>query len=62
MSDKICRDYFESAEGSAISRKRALYELQKHNLSTPEDIAGFYKDLGELDIYRAQDVLRWLGY
>ncbi|PIJ49352.1 hypothetical protein BL250_12510 [Erwinia sp. OLTSP20] len=62
MSDGICRDYFESAENCAITRKRALYELEKHSLSAFEDISDFYRDLGELDIYRAQDVLRWLGY
>ncbi|WP_252120360.1 hypothetical protein [Symbiopectobacterium purcellii] len=62
MSDGICRDYFESAENCVISRKRALYELETHNLSDPEDIADFYRELGDLDIYRAQDVLRWLGY
>lgn len=62
MSDGICRDYFESAECCAISRKRALHELKKHNISCPEEISEFYRDLGDLDIYKAQDVLRWLGY
>ncbi|MCR8998663.1 hypothetical protein [Rahnella perminowiae] len=62
MSDGICRDYFESAEDCVISKKRALMELKKHNFDTQEDVADFYRDLNELDIYRAQDVLRWLGY
>nr|WP_143354428.1 hypothetical protein [Erwinia amylovora] len=62
MNDGICRDYYESAENLAISRKRALHELARHHFSEPEDLAEFYRDLGELDIYRVQDVLRWLGY
>lgn len=62
MSDEICRDYLESSQGFAISKKRALLELRKHNFYTEEDIAEFYKEMGELDIYRAYDVLRWLGY
>lgn len=62
MSDGICRDYFESAECTAITKSRALYELKIHNVTAPEGIAEFYEELGELDIYRAQDVLRWLGY
>ncbi|HHL0120379.1 TPA: hypothetical protein ACQZLP_005696 [Klebsiella variicola subsp. variicola] len=53
------RGYFESAENTAISRTRALQELKKHGVN---DIDEFYADLGDCDIYRAQDVLRWLGY
>ncbi|HHD8103981.1 TPA: hypothetical protein ACOXWE_004590 [Salmonella enterica] len=60
--DETCRDYFESAENTAIKRTRALLELKKHHISSAEDIAEFYADLGDCDIYRAQDVLRWLGY
>lgn len=62
MNYGICRNYFESADCCAITRKRALHELEKHNLTNPEDIADFYRELGKLDIYRAQDVLSWLGY
>lgn len=62
MSDGICRDYFESAESCTISKKRALLELKRHNCCTEEDIAEFYGELSERDIYRAQEVLRWLGY
>lgn len=62
MNGGTCRDYFESAEGMAISHKRALEELAKHNQNDPKDIEDFYQELGELDIYKAQDVLRWLGY
>ncbi|MGC1014380.1 hypothetical protein [Pantoea agglomerans] len=62
MSDGICRDYFESAEDNAITYKRAMEELVKHNLNDPKDIEEFHTELGEHDIYKAQDVLRWLGY
>lgn len=60
--DETCRDYYESAESMAISRARALQELAKHHFDREEDIAEFYENLGDCDIYRAQDVLRWLGY
>ncbi|WP_313052620.1 hypothetical protein [Pantoea piersonii] len=51
--------YLESAEGIAITRQRALEELQAHGIEAP---AEFFADLGECDIYRARDVLTWLGY
>lgn len=57
--DGTVRDYLESAENTGITRYRALIELKNHGI---EDIDEFYADLGNLDIYRAQDVLRWLGY
>ncbi|MEZ0585548.1 hypothetical protein ACA373_21645 [Erwinia sp. STN24] len=60
--DEICRDYYESAENTAINRARALQELARHHFDREEDIAEFYEDVGDSDIYRAQDVLRWLGY
>ncbi|EBY5753486.1 hypothetical protein EKL85_21515 [Salmonella enterica subsp. enterica serovar Give] len=60
--DDTCRDYFGSAENMSISRKRALEELKKHHFDNTDDIAEFYADVGDCDIYRAQDVLRWLGY
>ncbi|ELO2358840.1 hypothetical protein R0M46_004217 [Salmonella enterica] len=53
------RDYLESAENTAISRTRALLELKNHGIIETDE---FYADLGDCDIYRAQDVLRWLGY
>lgn len=58
MDDTI-RDYYESAENVAITRQRALDELKRHQI---EDTDEFYTDLGYCDIYRAQAVLRWLGY
>ncbi|NIF23919.1 hypothetical protein [Candidatus Pantoea multigeneris] len=57
-----CRDYYESAEDTDITRDRALQELKAHHFVSEEDIAAFYADLGEREFYRAQDVLRWLGY
>ena len=53
--------YFDSAEGTTISRERALVELKKHNI--PEDqIAVFYEENGNHETYDAQAVLIWLGY
>ncbi|WP_261643232.1 hypothetical protein [Erwinia mallotivora] len=60
--DGTVRDYYESAENMAMTRKRALKELRRHHLDTPKDVAEFYADLGDRDIYQAQAVLRWLGY
>lgn len=51
--------YLDSADGIAISRRRALEELRAHGIETPDE---FYADLGDCDIYRARDVLTWLGY
>jgi|TARA_B110000977_G_scaffold151297_1_gene192005 hypothetical protein len=51
-------DYYESAKGITISKKRAIDEVVEHGVSVPE----FLKDLGELESYLATDVLIWLGY
>lgn len=53
------RDYFGSAKNKAISKERALMELKRHHIDDPTE---FYQDMGELDIYQAQDVLTFLGY
>ncbi|WP_313397414.1 hypothetical protein [Acinetobacter variabilis] len=52
-------DYYDSAESMAISRKRALEEIRTHGI---DDTDEFYANLGDRDIYQAQEVLRWLGY
>ena len=54
-------DYYESAEDTVITRKRALRELHAHG-ATPDSIDEFIDELGHHDTYCAQDVLRWLGY
>lgn len=53
------RDYFESAKNTPIRKKRALLELKRHHIHDPTE---FYQELGDRDIYRAQEVLRFLGY
>jgi len=55
-------DYYESAEGIMISRERALFELKSHGLHFEEDLKDFFKELGDKNIYSAQDVLDFLGY
>jgi len=52
-------DYYESAEGLAITRKRACQELKAHGLL---DLKEFFDELGDKETYLAQDVLDWLGY
>jgi len=52
-------NYYESAEGLTITKKRALQELRDHNCF---DFDQFFKDMGRQDNYDAQAVLRWLGY
>jgi hypothetical protein len=54
--------YLESAEGLDISKARALKELLKHGVDSPEEISDFLKDLGDHKYYKAVDVLRWLGF
>ena len=52
-------DYYESAKGIIISKKRALEELHRHSIF---DYKEFFKDLGDRKTYSARGVLRWLGY
>lgn len=52
-------DYYDSAEGLTITKRRALQELSAHCC---EDIQGFYDDMGDHETYDAQAVLAWLGY
>ena len=54
--------YYESAEGTTITRKRALQELERHGVCSPCDIAEFDADLGIHPTYQAHHVLHWLGY
>lgn len=51
-------DYYESAEGQEITQARAKQEVQKHTADWNE----FIKDVGDKELYDAQDVLNWLGY
>jgi len=51
-------DYYESAKGLTISKKRAIDEVVEHGVSVPE----FLKDLGDRENYKATEVLQWLGY
>jgi len=52
-------DYYESAKGLTITRKRACQELKAHGLV---DLNEFFDELGFRATYKAQDVLEWLGY
>ena len=52
-------DYYESAKGITISKKRALLELRRHSIF---DYKEFFDDLGERETYSARAVLGWLGY
>lgn len=54
--------YYESAEGTTITRKRALQELDKHGIFHPVDLADFDACLGIRETYTAHEVLHWLGY
>ena len=52
-------EYYDSAEDIMISRERTCQELKAHGVV---DFNEFFEELGEKDIYSAQDVLDWLGY
>lgn len=51
--------YFDSAEGTTITKVRALLELHNHGIVDPDE---FFEDMGDKESYDAQDVLLWLGY
>lgn len=55
--------YSDTAKGTIITRKRALHEIAKHHIMSPEIIAEFDKDMGgQKEHYDALEVLHWLGY
>jgi len=51
--------YYDSAEGTTITKVRALFELQNHGITDPDE---FFDDMGDRESYNAQEVLSWLGY
>jgi len=51
--------YFDSAEGTTITHKRAIKELRNNGVT---DLKEFYDDHGHHETYQAQAVLAWLGY
>lgn len=53
--------YYESAEDVTISRSRALKELADHGFPTSE-YELFLAEVGDKEVYDAQEVLRWIGY
>jgi hypothetical protein len=56
--------YLESAEGVLISRERALKEMISHGLGSDEDVQAFNSEVkaNEQGLYKAEEVLQWLGY
>lgn len=62
MINTIDENYFDSAKGMIITKARTIRELAEHGVDKPEDIAQFYKQVGDKEMYKAQDVLAWLGY
>lgn len=53
--------YSESAEGTTITRKRAIVELKRHGVPHTE-WPEFYREMGHHTTYSASGVLAWLGY
>lgn len=51
--------YYDSAEGTTITKVRALLELHNHGITDPTE---FFAECGDKERYSAQDVLIWLGY
>lgn len=50
--------YYESAEGTIITAKRAKQEVENHGIEWTE----FVDSYGDQETYTAQAVLSWLGY
>lgn len=57
-------EYYDSADGVLLSRKRVLKELKIHHIDCDDDIRDFDTHVkpNAKGIYWAQDVLQWLGY
>ena len=53
--------YYESAADTEITYRRAMQELDNHGIPESEKEL-FLEELGNKQIYQAQDVLDWLGY
>lgn len=49
---------YEAAKKAVITAKQAEQEIIKHHLH-PQD---FYNEVGKKDMYKAREVLKWLGY
>lgn len=56
--------YFNSAEDTLITEARALLELHKHGVLNSQSYKEFERDVqpDQNGMYKAQDVLIWLGY
>lgn len=56
--------YFNSAEDTLITEDRALLELHKHGVLNSQSYKEFERDVqpDQNGMYKAQDVLIWLGY
>lgn len=55
--------YSESAKGITITKARALKELERHGcIIDGETLSDFYGMLGNHEMYKASDVLAYLGY
>jgi hypothetical protein len=57
---QVMPDYYSSAKGTKISKKRAYQELKDHGLE--QNWGDFIEELGVHPAYDAQKVLDWLGY
>jgi hypothetical protein len=55
-------NYYESAEGTMITKLRAMQELKKHGCLNLDNISDFFNECGVKDFYNAQTVLNFLGY
>lgn len=55
-------DYFESAEGETIDRKRVVKEFKDHGTYEKDQADFFSKYPPEHDEFDAQAVLSFLGY
>lgn len=56
--------YSESAKGIWISFDRAMQELDRHGIMHDEDRAIFFDEVKQdaRGLFKASDVLEWLGY
>lgn len=55
------QNYYESAQGYTLNQGEVWIVFLKHS-QTREDFQQFLQETGNRTSYRAQTVLRWLGY
>jgi len=55
-------DIYTEITGIEITKKKALKLLKDHGNNSYSELKDFIKDVGNKDLYKAENVFMWLGY